>query len=119
MGVARDINRAIQDLAWDRLVVALRGNTGGGIGYLRLMSHLCADRPGVGYSVSREVARKGYANEKLPAFDRIPSSKLLSSYLSSGSPARSDRGFTETLGFSDIMAAWRCWSTSTLRARPK
>jgi C-terminal processing protease CtpA/Prc len=76
MDVARDISRAIADLKCDRLVIDLRGNTGGGIGCLRVMSHLCADRRGVGYSVSREVAKKGFSKERLPAFDHIPTSKL-------------------------------------------
>jgi carboxyl-terminal processing protease len=76
MDVARDISRAIADLGCDQLVIDLRGNTGGGIGCLRVMSHLCADRRGVGYSVSREVARRGFTKERLPAFDRIPRSKL-------------------------------------------
>ena len=40
------------------------------------MSHLCPDRRGVGYSVSREVARRGVDKNRLPAFDRIPNSKL-------------------------------------------
>ena len=40
------------------------------------MSQLCPDRRGVGYSVSRDVARKGFEKERLPAFDRIPKSKL-------------------------------------------
>jgi carboxyl-terminal processing protease len=76
MDVARDISRAIADLGCDQLMIDLRGNTGGGIGCLRVMSHLCADRRGVGYSVSREVARRGFTKERLPAFDRIPTSKL-------------------------------------------
>lgn len=76
MDVARDISRAITELACERLVIDLRGNTGGGIGCLRLMSHLCPDRRGVGYSVSRAVARRGFDKERLPAFDRIPTSKL-------------------------------------------
>jgi carboxyl-terminal processing protease len=76
MDVARDISRAIADLACERLVIDLRGNTGGGIGCLRVMSHLCPDRRGVGYSVSRDVARRGFTKERLPAFDRIPASKL-------------------------------------------
>jgi C-terminal processing protease CtpA/Prc len=76
MDVARDISRAVADLKCDRLVIDLRGNTGGGIGCLRLMSHLCSDRRGVGYSVSREVAKKGFSKERPPAFDHIPTSKL-------------------------------------------
>ncbi len=39
--VARDINRAVTDLACDRLIFDLRGHTEGGIGCLRVMSHLC------------------------------------------------------------------------------
>jgi len=76
MDVARDMSRAVVDLGCTRLIFDLRGNTGGGIGCLRLMSHLCPDRRGVGYSVGRSVARKGYVKEHLPAFDHIPSSKL-------------------------------------------
>ena len=76
MDVARDMSRAVADLACDRLIFDLRGNTGGGIGCLRLTSLLCADRRGVGYSVGRAAARKGYAKERVPAFDRIPSSRL-------------------------------------------
>jgi C-terminal processing protease CtpA/Prc len=74
--VARDINRAVADLACDRLIFDLRGNTGGGIGCLRVMSHLCSDRRGVGYSVTRDMMKNGFDKNRLPAFDRIPSSKL-------------------------------------------
>ena len=42
--VARDITHAVSDLECKQLVIDLRGNTGGGIGCLRLMSVLCADR---------------------------------------------------------------------------
>lgn len=76
MDVARDMSRAVDELACERLIVDLRGNTGGGIGCLRLMSLLCPDRRGVGYSVGRAAVKKGYSKEQLPAFDRIPSSKL-------------------------------------------
>src|SRR5262245_357116 len=44
MDVARDMSRAISELACPGLIIDLRGNTGGGIGCLRLMSHLCPDR---------------------------------------------------------------------------
>ncbi len=76
MDVARDMSRAISALSCPSLVIDLRGNTGGGIECLRLMSHLCPDRRGVGYSVTRAMARKGYTKEQLPQFDRIPASKL-------------------------------------------
>jgi carboxyl-terminal processing protease len=76
MDVARDMTRAVEELSCERLIVDLRGNTGGGIGCLRLMSLLCPDRQGTGYSIDRARARKGFVKEQLPAFDRIPRSKL-------------------------------------------
>jgi carboxyl-terminal processing protease len=60
----------------DRLIVDLRGNTGGGIGGLRLMSYLTPGRKEVGYSLTRSRKKKGYHKEKLPRFGRIPSRKL-------------------------------------------
>jgi C-terminal processing protease CtpA/Prc len=100
MDVARDISRAITELACERLVIDLRGNTGGGIGCLRLMSHLCPDRRGVGYSVSRAVVRRGFDKERLPAFDRIPTSKLgvVPLILRFARARRSVAVFTEALG---------------------
>jgi carboxyl-terminal processing protease len=58
-----------------RLIVDLRGNTGGGIGGLRLMSYLTPGKTAVGYSLTRARKEKGYAREKLPRFGRIPSRK--------------------------------------------
>jgi carboxyl-terminal processing protease len=58
-----------------RLIVDLRGNTGGGIGGLRLMSYLTPVKKEVGYSLTRARKEKGYAREKLPRFGRIPSHK--------------------------------------------
>lgn len=76
MDVARDMSRAVTDLDCPKLIVDLRGNTGGGIGCLRLMSLMCPDRRGVGYSIGRKEAEQGFTKERLPVFDRIPSSKL-------------------------------------------
>lgn len=76
MDVARDISRAIRELDTDRLIIDLRGNTGGGIGCLRLMSILCADKRGAGYSVDRKMLERGFDKHRLPRFDHIPSSKL-------------------------------------------
>jgi len=100
MDVARDISRAVADLGCSRLVFDLRGNTGGGIGCLRLMSHLSPDRRGVGYSISRAVAKKGYQKDRLPQFDRIPASKLgvLPLMLRFAVAGRSVAVFTEALG---------------------
>jgi C-terminal processing protease CtpA/Prc len=58
-----------------RLIVDLRGNTGGGIGSLRLMSYLTPGKTEVGYSLTRARKEKGYAQERLPRFGRIPSQK--------------------------------------------
>jgi hypothetical protein len=53
--LARDIDRGIADLdGCSRLLVDLRGNTGGGIGGLRLMSYLTPGKLEVGYSLTRK-----------------------------------------------------------------
>lgn len=100
MDVARDMSRAVADLRCTRLIFDLRGNTGGGIGCLRLMSHLCPDRRGVGYSVGRTIAQRGYVKERLPAFDRIPSSKfgVLPLIVKFAMAGRSVAVYTEALG---------------------
>ncbi len=100
MDVARDMTRAVSDLACDRLIVDLRGNTGGGIGCLRLMSLLCDDRRGVGYSLGRDAVRAGRTKEQLPAFDRIPSSKwgVIPLAIKFARAGRSVAVFTERLG---------------------
>lgn len=75
--LARDIDRALRDMNCDRLVIDLRGNSGGGMGCLRIMSYLTPDRLGVGYSVTRkDIERTDFEKHRLPVFDRIPDSKL-------------------------------------------
>ena len=100
MDVARDMSGAVAELACPRLIVDLRGNTGGGIGGLRLMSHLCSDRRGVGYSLTKATEQKGYTKETLPAFDRIPSSTwgVLPLFFRFAGAGRSIAVFTEALG---------------------
>jgi carboxyl-terminal processing protease len=74
--VAKDIDRGIAALeGCTRLVVDLRGNTGGGIGGLRLMSYLTPGKLEVGYSLTRERRERGYRREELTRFGRIPSHK--------------------------------------------
>ena len=74
--VARDISAAVRDLGCSRLIFDLRGNTGGGIGCIRLMSQLCAGKQGVGYSLTRKVLQNGGCDkERLARFDRIPDTK--------------------------------------------
>ncbi len=75
--VAHDIDVAIAGLRRrNRLIVDLRGNSGGGIGGLRLMSYLTPDRRPVGYSLTKRRAAKGYRREELTRFGRIPSHKI-------------------------------------------
>ncbi|MGH9159778.1 MAG: hypothetical protein ACRD2X_07290, partial [Vicinamibacteraceae bacterium] len=77
-----DVSRAL-DAAFgavsrcDRLILDLRGHMGGGLGVLRLMSHLTPERLPIGYTVTRRTAERGYRKESLPRLDRIPRSKLL------------------------------------------
>lgn len=56
----------------DGLIIDLRGNVGGGLGSLRVMSSLCADTRPIGYNVSRKVADQGYRKDKLARIDQIP-----------------------------------------------
>jgi carboxyl-terminal processing protease len=71
--VAKEIDRGIARLeGCGRLVVDLRGNTGGGIGGLRLMSYLTPRKMEVGYSLTRKRRERGYRREELTRFGRIP-----------------------------------------------
>jgi carboxyl-terminal processing protease len=74
--VAKDIDSGIASLeGCSRLIVDLRGNTGGGIGGLRLMSYLTPGKLEVGYSLTRKRRERGYRREELTRFERIPSHK--------------------------------------------
>jgi carboxyl-terminal processing protease len=57
------------------LVLDLRGNPGGGIGNLRLMSLFTPARQPVGYSLDRATAENGTPKERLPRLGKIPSQK--------------------------------------------
>jgi carboxyl-terminal processing protease len=73
---ANDVDRAVEDLrGCERLIVDLRGNPGGGIGALRLMSYLTPGKIPVGYSLTRERAERGYRREGLNQFRGIPRHK--------------------------------------------
>ena len=59
LDVARTIDEAMTALAsCDRLILDLRGHVGGGLGVLRLMSHLTPDRIPIGYTVTRKRAER-------------------------------------------------------------
>jgi C-terminal processing protease CtpA/Prc len=74
--VAKEIDRGITALdGCTRLIVDLRGNTGGGIGGLRLMSYLTPRKMEVGYSLTRKRRERGYKREELTRFGRIPAHK--------------------------------------------
>jgi carboxyl-terminal processing protease len=98
--VARDISSAISALATSRLVIDLRGNTGGGIGCLRLMSILCADKRGVGYNLGRKQIEASTSKDTLPVFDKIPASKwgILPLIAKFGIRGRSVALFSEGIG---------------------
>jgi C-terminal processing protease CtpA/Prc len=65
--------RALSELGpVDGVILDLRGNIGGGLGSLRVMSSLCADTRPIGYNVSRKVADQGYRKNELVRIDQIP-----------------------------------------------
>ena len=74
--LARDVDRAVRELNADRFIIDLRGNSGGGMGCLRVMSYLTPDRRPVGYSVTRkDLDKPDFDKSRLPVFDRIPDRK--------------------------------------------
>ncbi len=75
--VANEISRAVEKLgAVDSLIVDLRGNTGGGIGALRVMSLLTPNKTPVGFALDRRrvTANLESVKHSFPRFSRIPSS---------------------------------------------
>ena len=75
--VANEISNAVRKLgAVKYLIIDLRGNTGGGIGALRVMSLLTPDRIPVGFALDRRRATANLESEKLGfrRFSQIPSS---------------------------------------------
>jgi len=76
--VANDISRAVEELGKiDRLIIDLRGNTGGGIGALRVMSLLTPDRIPVGFALDKKRVTPNLDDEKrrFRRFHAIPASK--------------------------------------------
>jgi len=75
---ARDLDAAIDDINdhdVHRLIVDIRGNIGGGLGSLRLLSYLCPGKLEIGYSVTRRRLREGYQKERLTRIGKIPATK--------------------------------------------
>ena len=76
--VANSMSLAVDELGdIDRLIVDLRGNTGGGAGSLRLMSLMTPYRVCVGFAPSRKWMNRDMTHTKsgFPRFGNIPSSK--------------------------------------------
>jgi C-terminal processing protease CtpA/Prc len=76
--VANEISRAVQELGEiASLIIDLRGNTGGGIGALRVMSLLTPGRVPVGFSLAKGRLTPKLDSEKqqFRRFDSIPTSK--------------------------------------------
>jgi carboxyl-terminal processing protease len=76
---AKGLDHAIEQLNGQgakRLVIDLRGNVGGALGSLRLMSYLCAGKMEIGHSLTRLRLRNGYDKHKLTRIGKIPSTKL-------------------------------------------
>src|SRR5258706_9138378 len=75
---AKGLDAAVRDLkdhGVQRLIVDIRGNIGGGLGSLRLLSYLCPGNVEIGYSVTRARLRKGYRKERLTRIGKIPATK--------------------------------------------
>src|SRR5437660_2715492 len=75
---AKDLDSAVRDLkerGIRSLIFDIRGNIGGGLGSLRLMSYLCSGKLEIGYSLTRQRLRKGYLKENLIRIDKIPATK--------------------------------------------
>lgn len=76
---ARRLDHAVQELKThgaNRLIIDLRGNIGGALGSLRLMSYLCPGKVEIGHSLTRRRLLRGYDKEKLTRIGRIPSGKI-------------------------------------------
>jgi carboxyl-terminal processing protease len=69
MRFAEELDRAIQELrsaGCERLLLDLRGNIGGSLGFARLASYLCPDVVPIGHSLTPQRLRTGYNPDALP-----------------------------------------------------
>jgi carboxyl-terminal processing protease len=72
LGFSKELDAAIADLkarGCERLIIDLRGNIGGGLGFARLASYLCPGKIPIGQSLTPKRLRSGYIREELP---RVP-----------------------------------------------
>lgn len=76
--VANKISAAVQTLPdVERLIFDLRGNPGGGLAVIRVMSFLTPDKRPIGYDLNRRQADKVLAVDRFPIFDRVPAKTWL------------------------------------------
>jgi hypothetical protein len=72
LSFAKTLDAAIQDLkdhGCDSLIIDLRGNIGGSLGFARLASYLCPGEIPIGHSLTPDRLRADYDRQTLP---RIP-----------------------------------------------
>jgi len=72
MAFANRLDRAVHDLkehGCNRMIIDLRGNIGGSLGFARLASYICPDRIAIGHSLTPGRLRTGYGAAALP---RVP-----------------------------------------------
>jgi C-terminal processing protease CtpA/Prc len=74
---ARELDRALAEIpGCTRLIVDLRGNLGGFVGSLRLMSYLTPDRVPVGYSLTRKGEDQKWRPDQLACINKLPATRL-------------------------------------------
>ena len=74
---ARELDRALGGIReCTRLIVDLRGNLGGFVGSLRLMSYLTPDQVPVGYSLTRKGEDRKWRRDQLACIDKLPETKF-------------------------------------------
>ncbi|PWU04228.1 MAG: hypothetical protein C5B51_17195 [Terriglobia bacterium] len=72
LSFANALDDAVDDLkrrGCDRVILDLRGNMGGSLGFVRLASYMCAGRLPIGHSLTPTRLRSGYDPDALP---RVP-----------------------------------------------
>jgi carboxyl-terminal processing protease len=74
---ARELDRALGGIReCRRLIVDLRGNLGGFVGSLRLMSYLTPDQVPVGYSLTRKGEDRKWRRDQLACIAKLPETKF-------------------------------------------
>ena len=81
MRFAKTLDNAVRDLkqqGCERLIVELRGNIGGSLGFAHLASYMCPGQIAIGHSLTPSRLRKGYDSEALP---RVPMPRSIAELL--------------------------------------